>query len=282
MDGGELILTEGGPKKRPRGVSTGPRSWSLSRAYLGPEAEEITAEQLTEIARRDARRLHPFLRDQRALAGIGRAWSNEILNRAKLSPYALTTELSNEEIERLAATIRSSSARARAPPGRRGGQDCVQGAQPPRRAVPQLRDADRARRLRGAHTIFYCPECQTGGRVLKRPPAVPAAPLALAGHDRLSAATTSVELRARANLQFVERLLGGAGRAVGTVGGHRVVRVAGVDDPRRGGCPLAGEPVRITPSCPSARGTSGRGRPTRPSRPPTRASMRSPRSCASS
>jgi formamidopyrimidine-DNA glycosylase len=105
-DGGELILTEGGPKKRARVGVYRPAELEEELAHLGPEAADITAVELTEIARRESRRLHPFLRDQRALAGIGRAWSNEILNRAKLSPYALTTDLSDEELDRLAATIR--------------------------------------------------------------------------------------------------------------------------------------------------------------------------------
>ena len=166
-DGGELILTEGGPKKRARVGVYRPEELEFELAHLGPEADEITAEQLTEIARREARRLHPFLRDQRALAGIGRAWSNEILNRAKLSPYALTTELSDEEIERLAATIRELLAaglelrlagaadKTAYKVHNRLGEPC------PNCGTPIARvDFEE-------HTIFYCPECQTGGRVLK-------------------------------------------------------------------------------------------------------------------
>jgi len=166
-DGGELILTEGGPKKRARVGLFRPDVLEAELAHLGPEADGITAEELAEIARREARRLHPFLRDQRALAGIGRAWSNEILNRARLSPYALTTELSDEEIERLAATIRellaeglelrltgASDAKAYKVHNRLG-EPC------PNCATPIARvDFEE-------HTIFYCPACQTGGRVLK-------------------------------------------------------------------------------------------------------------------
>jgi formamidopyrimidine-DNA glycosylase len=166
-DGGELILTEGGPKKRARVGVYRPEELESELAHLGPEANEITAEELAEIARREARRLHPFLRDQRALAGIGRAWSNEILNRAKLSPYALTTELSDEEIERLAVTIHellaaglelrlAGAADKKAyKVHNRLGEPC------PNCGTPIARvDFEE-------HTIFYCPECQTGGRVLK-------------------------------------------------------------------------------------------------------------------
>jgi formamidopyrimidine-DNA glycosylase len=166
-DGGELILIEGGPKKRARVGVYRPDELEAELAHLGPEAAEITAGELAEIARREPRRLHPFLRDQRALAGIGRAWSNEILNRAKLSPYALTTELSDEEVERLTATIRELMAEglelrlAGAADKKaykvhnRLGEPC------PNCATPIARvDFEE-------HTIFYCPECQTGGRVLK-------------------------------------------------------------------------------------------------------------------
>ena len=166
-DGGELILTEGGPKKRARVGVYRPDELEAELAHLGPEAAGLTAEELAEITRREARRLHPFLRDQRALAGIGRAWSNEILNRAKLSPYALTTELSDEEFEGLAATIRELLAEGleRRLAGaadkkvykvhNRLGEPC------PNCATPIARvDFEE-------HTIFYCPECQTGGRVLK-------------------------------------------------------------------------------------------------------------------
>src|SRR5262252_2192170 len=74
-------------------------------AHLGPEALGLGAERLAEILTSDSRRLHPLLRDQRAIAGIGRAWSNEILHTARLSPFALSTQLSPEEVERLAQAI---------------------------------------------------------------------------------------------------------------------------------------------------------------------------------
>ena len=166
-DGGELVLTEGGPKKRAKVGVWRPAELEAELAHLGPEADGIEAERLGEILRAEGRRLHPFLRDQRALAGIGRAWSNEILNRARLSPYALSTELADDEVERLAATIRETLAEALqlrlAGAGDakayrvhdRLGEPC------PNCGTPIARvDFEE-------HTIFYCPNCQTGGRVLK-------------------------------------------------------------------------------------------------------------------
>ena len=47
------------------------------------------------------------MRDQRLIAGIGRAWANEILWVAQLSPYALSSQIGNDELQRLASAIRT-------------------------------------------------------------------------------------------------------------------------------------------------------------------------------
>jgi formamidopyrimidine-DNA glycosylase len=166
-DGGELILTEGGPKKRAGVWLLRPDELAAELAHLGPEADEVGDEQLGEILRSDSRRLHAALRDQRLLAGIGRAWANEILHAARLSPYALTTQLDDEAVARLGAAMRSELARGLELRERgakneqtyrvhnRLGEPCHVCGTPLARV-----DFDE-------HTIFYCPTCQTGGRVLK-------------------------------------------------------------------------------------------------------------------
>ena len=117
--GGELVLTEAGSKKRAGVWLETPAQTEAELAHLGPEADDLGAAQLREILRAENRRLHSFLRDQRALAGIGRAHANEILNRAGLSPFALTTQLTDDEIERLAAAIHDDLLRARSSSVRR-------------------------------------------------------------------------------------------------------------------------------------------------------------------
>ena len=92
-NGGELILTEGGKKKRAGVWLTTPEQLEEDLAHLGPDALELDAASLAEILSRERRQLHPLLRDQRALAGIGRAHANEILLRARLSPFKASTEL---------------------------------------------------------------------------------------------------------------------------------------------------------------------------------------------
>jgi formamidopyrimidine-DNA glycosylase len=165
--GGELVLTEAGSKKRAGVWLLTPEQVDEELAHLGPEALGLGAEKLTEILAADSRRLHPLLRDQRAIAGIGRAWSNEILHTARLSPFALSTQLTPGEIERLAAAIDEELAR--------GLELRIHGAG----NAKTYRIHDRlgepcpvchtpiARVDFEEHTIYYCPECQTGGRVLK-------------------------------------------------------------------------------------------------------------------
>ena len=166
-DGGALVLTEGGAKKRARVGLYTPAAIEAELAHLGPEALGVGPARLGEILAAEPRRLHALLRDQRALAGIGRAWANEILHRAKLSPYALARELEAAEVERLATTIdetladglalrEAGTADAKAYRiHRRLGQPCPDCGSP----IAQV-DFDE-------HTIYYCPTCQTGGRVLK-------------------------------------------------------------------------------------------------------------------
>ena len=165
--GGSIVLTEAGAKKRAKVGLYRPDELEAALAHLGPDALGLGPERLGEILRADSRRLHSFLRDQRSLTGIGRAWANEILLRAKLSPYALSTDLDEAEIERLAAAIDEtlSEGLALRESGvadkkayrihNRLGEPCPVCSTPIERI-----DFDE-------HTIYYCPECQTGGRVLK-------------------------------------------------------------------------------------------------------------------
>ena len=165
--GGELVLTEAGSKKRAGVWLLSPADAEAELAHLGPEALGVGVEQLGDILRSDSRRLHSLLRDQRALAGIGRAWANEILQRAKLSPFALSTELAPEEVVRLAAAIDEELSRGLVL-RERGAKDAATyrihnrlGEPCPDCGTPIARvDYEE-------HTIYYCPRCQTGGRVLK-------------------------------------------------------------------------------------------------------------------
>src|ERR671936_2708201 len=106
--GSRLVLTEAGAKKRAGVWLLTPEVAEEELAHLGPEALGLGAERLGEICAEESRRLHSLLRDQRLIAGMGRAWANEILHRARLSPYALSRELEPAEVDRLAAAIHAA------------------------------------------------------------------------------------------------------------------------------------------------------------------------------
>jgi formamidopyrimidine-DNA glycosylase len=165
--GSKLILTENAKKKRAGVWLLTPEAAAEEVAHLGPEALGLGAEELGAILRGESRRLHAFLRDQRLIAGIGRAWANEILHAAKLSPYALSSDLSDEEVERLAQTMNEELARGLAL--REAGADDAKTYRVHRRLGEPCHvcGTPLAQVDFEEHTIFYCPDCQTGGRVLK-------------------------------------------------------------------------------------------------------------------
>ena len=167
QDASQLVLTEAGAKKRAGVWLLTPDEVEAELSHLGPEALGLGTERLREVLGGESRRLHSLLRDQKLIAGIGRAWANEILHRAQLSPYALSRDLDDAEIERLAQSIdaeltRGLELRERAATDKKTyrvhdklGQPCyVCGA-----AIARVDFEE--------HTIYYCPQCQTGGRVLK-------------------------------------------------------------------------------------------------------------------
>jgi formamidopyrimidine-DNA glycosylase len=167
VDGGELQLTEAGSKKRAGVWLLRPDAVRDELSHLGPEADQLTVEDVSRILHSDSRRLHSLLRDQRLIAGIGRAWANEILWTAKLSPYALSTQVDEEETGRLANAIREEMARGLELRLEGKGDAVVYrvhnklGEPCPRCGTPIARvDFEE-------HTIFYCPHDQTGGRTLK-------------------------------------------------------------------------------------------------------------------
>ena len=119
----------------------------------------------------DARRVHTILRDQRTVAGVGRGYSDDILHRAKLSPYAVLGKLSaDERADLLDATrgvmedaIEAERARTGGLPTKIGDHFTVHGkyGEPCPRCGADLRRVSYE-----SHEVTYCPNCQTGGKVL--------------------------------------------------------------------------------------------------------------------
>jgi formamidopyrimidine-DNA glycosylase len=162
--GGQLVLTEAGAKKRAGVWLLTPEAAEAELEHLGPEALGLGAERLGEIL---ASQLHSLLRDQRVIAGIGRAWANEILHAAQLSPFAPAQGLSPGQISQLAGAIDSEL--------ERGLELRLRGAKDAKvyRVHKKLHEPCHVcgtpieRVDFEEHTIFYCPQCQTGGRLLK-------------------------------------------------------------------------------------------------------------------
>jgi formamidopyrimidine-DNA glycosylase len=154
--GSQLVLTEAGAKKRAGVWLLNPEEAEQELAHLGRDALGIDADRLAEICAGESRRLHSMLRDQRVIAGIGRAWANEILHHAKLSPYGRTQDVTPAEVARgLELRERGANDKRTYRIHDKLGEPCYVCGAPIARVDFE------------EHTIYYCPECQTGGRVLK-------------------------------------------------------------------------------------------------------------------
>ncbi len=172
-DGRELRLREFGSRQAAwvKLLRAGELDRDEALVKLGPEAWP-DAPPLADLL--DAPRpLHTLLRDQRTIAGIGRSWVDEILWRAKLSPYKRGTDLSAAELACLGEAITATLGLAIAHYER-----TIELPIPDKLPMPlqvHRRQGEPCPRcaelLRAVHfedyVIAYCPACQTDGRVLK-------------------------------------------------------------------------------------------------------------------
>ena len=165
-------LTEAGTRKGLAVYAVRDRQEVPGIASLGPDplSDGFTIEPLLAGRRMQIKRL---LRDQGTVAGIGNAYSDEILHAAKISPFAVAADLSPEEIDRLDRAVHDVLT------------DAITAARG--KAAADLKDDKRGRmRVHGrtgeacpvcgdtvAEVVFadsslqYCPTCQTGGKRLK-------------------------------------------------------------------------------------------------------------------
>jgi formamidopyrimidine-DNA glycosylase len=137
---------------------------------LGPEPDSQAFASMV-LEGDDTRRVHTILRDQRTVAGIGRGYADDILHRAKLSPYSSLGSLSEEERERLLAAVREvldeateiERRRTGGLPTKIGDHFTVHGRYGT--SCPVCGD-DLRRVSYESHEVTYCPTCQTGGKIL--------------------------------------------------------------------------------------------------------------------
>ena len=174
-DGRELRLREFGTQQRAwaKLLTVGDLAADEAVVTLGPEAWPPPRVDELAALLDQPRHLHPLLRDQRALAGIGRSWVDEILWTAELSPFRQGSDLEPEDVERL------HSAMDEVLGGALEHYEQVVGDSLPDKAPMPLKVHRRAGEpcprcgttIEAVHfkdyVMCYCPNDQTGGRVLK-------------------------------------------------------------------------------------------------------------------
>ena len=146
-DGSGFDLTEAGTKKSLAAYIVGRPSDVPGIAALGPDPMTASFSQRDFAAIVSGHRMQVkgLLRDQSILAGVGNAYSDEILHVAKLSPFAISASLKEEDVERLYAALRGTlSAAVRAASGK---------------PAKELKDAKRAGMRVHGRTGEVCPEC---------------------------------------------------------------------------------------------------------------------------
>jgi len=172
---GTLILTEAGAKKRASLYAEAGREAMLAHDPGGLEVLEASLADFAAALRRENHTVKRALTDQRVFSGIGNAYSDEILHRARLSPIAMTAKLSDAEVERLFEGTRAVLAewceRLRRETGA-GFPGKVTAFRPEMAVHGKFGQAcpvcgTEVQRIRHAsNETNYCPRCQTGGQLL--------------------------------------------------------------------------------------------------------------------
>lgn len=173
-DGSGFDLTEAGTKKSLAVYVVRDPQEVPGIARLGPDPLDPAFTRDAFAALLDGRRMQikGLLRDQGVIAGIGNAYSDEILHAARMSPYAIAGTLDDDEIDRLFGAVQTTLTEAVAaasgkPPAdlkdakRRGMQVHARRGE----ACPVCGDTVRSVFF-ADRSMEYCPTCQTGGKPL--------------------------------------------------------------------------------------------------------------------
>lgn len=172
---GTLILTEAGAKRRASLFLVQGQGALAEHDPGGIEPLAATLAQFAAVLRRENHTIKRTLTDPRLISGIGNAFSDEILHRARLSPLALTSRLDDEQITRLFAAVQGALgewiARLRQQVGD-GFPDQVTAFRPEmavhgRFNKPCPECGAPVQRIRYAENeTNYCARCQTDGKIL--------------------------------------------------------------------------------------------------------------------
>ena len=165
-------LTEAGTQKRLAVWLVDDPATVPGIAALGPDALELSPEDLAGLLAANSGRLKTVITDQKVIAGIGNAYSDEILHVAKLSPFATASKLTSAQLSGLHDAMVSVLTDA---VGRSVGQQAAT-LKGEKRSGLRVHDrtglpcpvcGDTVREVSFADKSFqYCPTCQTGGKAL--------------------------------------------------------------------------------------------------------------------
>jgi formamidopyrimidine-DNA glycosylase len=170
-DRSKIEFSESGHKKR-MSIHIVPGRTNIrqiERLGIDPFADDFTLKKLSLLLKANARQLKPFLKDQSIISGLGNAYADEILWLACLSPFKISRNLSNDEIKNLYTSIRNVLEGAITIIREKGVSEKRSFLQiHNRKGDPCPRCKERIRHVRFSNSeTFYCPKCQTEGRILK-------------------------------------------------------------------------------------------------------------------
>lgn len=173
-DGAGFDLTEAGTKKSLAVYVVHDSTEVPGIARLGPDptAPDFTLEDFAAILAGRRTQVKGLLRDQSVFAGVGNAYSDEILHNARMSPYALAANLKPDDVERLYRALRDTLADAVAGAAGRPPEELKDGKRTRmqvhgRTGQPCPVCGDTVREVIFADSTFqYCATCQTGGKPL--------------------------------------------------------------------------------------------------------------------
>jgi len=173
-DASGFDLTEAGTKKRLAAYVVNDPSTVPGIASLGPDpmADSFTLEQFAAIAASHRMQVKGMLRDQSIIAGVGNAYSDEVLHVAKLSPFALAATLDDDSVERLYTALRGTLAAAVAAASGKPAKELKDAKRAGMRVhgrtgeiCPECGDVVREVSFADS-SLQYCATCQTGGKPL--------------------------------------------------------------------------------------------------------------------
>ncbi|MFX4286715.1 Fpg/Nei family DNA glycosylase [Janibacter sp. G349] len=174
VDGSGFDVTEAGTKKSLAAYLVRDVQAVPGIASLGPDplADDFTREAFGELLAGRSAQIKGVLRDQSVIAGVGNAYSDEVLHVARLSPFAKASTLTDEQVDTLYQALRSTLTDAVAAASGKPAKELKDAKRAGMRVHGRTGEAcpvcgDVVREVSFAdRSLQYCATCQTGGKPL--------------------------------------------------------------------------------------------------------------------